>query len=173
VVQKQSPQEVTRGPILATLAAGLLLLATSLEKRTPWLVWNASPSVPLGLYHIEHAPARRGDLVLVRPPLDTAELAHRRGYLPKSARPLKFVSAAVGDRVCRYGTYIFVRGVPMAHALSRDALGRPLPIWRGCRRLVAGELFLLADSAQSFDSRYFGVISAKHVIGRATLICPG
>jgi type IV secretory pathway protease TraF len=47
-----------------------------------------------------------------------------------------------------------------------------MPSWQGCRRPGAGELFLLAPGADSFDSRYFGVVPATHVVGRAVPLWP-
>jgi conjugative transfer signal peptidase TraF len=163
---------VSRSRILLAIAACGLFTAVQLHDRTPWLVWNASPSVPRGLYQIELGPVRRGDLVLIRLASDVAELANRRNYLPKSTYLIKFVLAVAGDHVCRFGYRIFVRGVLAARALPRDSLGRPMPSWQGCRQLASGELFLLADIQQSFDSRYFGVVSASDVVGRAVPLWP-
>jgi conjugative transfer signal peptidase TraF len=163
---------VSRSRILAAMAAGALFAVALLHEKTPWLVWNASPSVPRGLYRIDPGSVRRSDLVLIRLPADVAELADRRNYLPKSTYLIKFVSAVAGDQVCRRGDRIFVRGVLAARALARDSLGRSMPSWQGCRQLASGDLFLLADNQQSFDSRYFGVVSASDVVGRAVLLWP-
>ena len=163
---------MSRSRILAAIAAGALFTAAPLHGKTPWLVWNASPSVPLGLFRIDLAPVRRSDLVLIRLPPDVAELAARRNYLPRSAYLIKFVLAVAGDQVCRLGDRILVRGVFAARALTRDGLGRPMPRWQGCRQLASGDLFLLADNQRSFDSRYFGVVSARDVVGRAVLLWP-
>jgi conjugative transfer signal peptidase TraF len=162
---------VSRRHILAAIAAGALFTAAP-HGKAPWLVWNASPSVPLGLYRIDPGPVRRSDLVLIRLPADVVELADRRNYLPKSTYLIKFVSAVAGDQVCRLGDRIFVRGVLAARALTRDSLGRPMPSWQGCRQLASGDLFLLAGDQQSFDSRYFGVVSARDVVGRAVPLWP-
>ena len=135
--------------------------------KRPLLVWNASPSVPVGLYRIAAGPVRRDDLVLVRPPPEMAALAQQRRYLPTSAYLIKTVAATAGDRVCRFADRVFVRGRLAARARARDRLGRPLPAWHGCRRLDAGELFLLTPDAHSFDSRYFGIVPADQVVGRA------
>lgn len=163
---------MSRARVLGAMAAGALFTAAPLHEKTPWLVWNASPSVPLGLYRINPGPVRRSDLVLIRLPPDVAELAARRNYLPRSAYLIKFVSAVAGDPVCRLGDRILVRGVFAARALTRDSLGRPMPSWQGCRRLASGDLFLLADNQQSFDSRYFGVVSTSDVVGRAVPLWP-
>ena len=158
---------MSRSRILLAIAAGAVFTAAPLHEKTPWLVWNASPSVPPGLYRIALGPVRRGDFVLVRLPPDAAELAHRRNYLPKSTYLIKFVSAVAGEQVCRLGDRILVGGVLAARARTHDSLGRPMPVWQGCRRIASGDLFLLADDQQSFDSRYFGVVSARHVVARA------
>jgi len=61
-----------------------------------------------------------------------------------------------------------IDGVPSAAVLRADRLGRPLPSWQQCRRLRPGELFLLSvTNPASFDSRYFGPVSAAAVIGVA------
>jgi type IV secretory pathway protease TraF len=110
--------------------------------------------------------------VLIRLPPAVAELAHQRGYLPKSAYLIKIVLAVAGDHVCRFGTYVLVRGMFVRRALPRDRLGRRMPIWHGCRRLAGDELFVLANNPQSFDSRYFGFVSMRAVVGRAVLLWP-
>ena len=155
-----------RQALLITLV-GLVLAASALSPKRPRMVWNASASVPVGLYRLQARPIRRGDLVVVRLPLKLAELAQRRGYLPKSAYLIKIVAAAGGDRVCRFADRVFVRGLLVARATGRDRIGRMMPSWWGCRRLEAGNLFLLAPDIDSFDSRYFGAVPEIHVVGRA------
>ena len=155
-----------RQALLITLV-GLAVAGPLVTPKRPLLIWNASPSVPVGLYRIAAGPIRRGDLVVVRLLLEVAELAHRRGYLPKSAYLIKIVAATGGDRVCRFADRVFVRGVLVARAVGRDRLARAMPSWRGCRRLDPGDLFLLARQRYSFDSRYFGAVSEAQVVGRA------
>ena len=70
--------------------------------------------------------------------------------------------------VCIADGKVRIDGVPSAAVLSADRWGRPLPSWPQCRRLRPGELFLLsATNPASFDSRYFGPVSAAAVIGVA------
>ncbi|MFW2345454.1 MAG: S26 family signal peptidase [Brevundimonas mediterranea] len=40
-----------------------------------------------------------------------------------------------------------------------------MPQWSDCRRLAADEVFLVGDTAGSFDSRYFGPVRTAEVIG--------
>jgi conjugative transfer signal peptidase TraF len=164
---------MTRKRILAVMAASILLMLLTTRPTAPVLVWNASSSVQPGLYRIQSGPVRRGDLVLIRAPPDIAALADRRGYLPTSAYLIKFVVALPGDRVCRLGDRILVRGVLVARTLHRDRSGRRMLVWHGCRRLTTREFFLLAPHPQSFDSRYFGPVAASAIVGHAVLLWPG
>jgi len=78
------------------------------------------------------------------------------------------VGAIAPQEVCITGQIVRIDGVPSAALLRADRWGRPLPAWQQCRRLRAGELFLLsATNPASFDSRYFGPVSASAVIGVA------
>lgn len=156
--------------IVGTVIAIALLLVPVVSAPTPLLVWNASPSVPIGLYAVTRTWPRAGDLALVRLPANVAVLAARGAYLPRSAFLLKPVTAVPGDRICRVSDRIFVNGHFMALARWADRLGRSLPAWSGCRTLAAGELFLLANDPDSFDSRYFGPLAQQHIIGRSFLI---
>jgi conjugative transfer signal peptidase TraF len=158
---------------LTVMAAGVLLMLLTTRRTAPVLVWNASASMPLGLYRIQPGPVRRGDLVLIRLPPHIADLADRRGYLTKSAYLIKVVVAVGSDRVCRFGERILINGVFAARALPRDMSGRRMPAWHGCRTLAPDELFLLARDPQSFDSRYFGQLPLRTVVGRAVLLCRG
>jgi conjugative transfer signal peptidase TraF len=134
---------------------------------TPWLVWNASASAPIGFYwRVAGAPSR-GDLVLARAPLWARRLAAERHYLPLNVPVVKRVAAVAGDVVCASGDAISIDGYVVAHRLVSDRMDRPLPQWEGCVALSAGEFFLLmADVPDSFDGRYFGVTERRDIIGR-------
>jgi conjugative transfer signal peptidase TraF len=154
--------------ILATCSATALAL-WPLESHSPRYIWNASESVPIGLYRLQEV-GRLGitQLVAVRPPEPLAAFLNLRGYFPSGLPMLKRVLALPGQTVCRTGPTILVDSVEMGHARQRDSRGRLLPIWRGCRVIVDGEIFLMnRQSAQSFDGRYFGPIPASAVIGQA------
>ncbi|NGO54523.1 S26 family signal peptidase [Allomesorhizobium camelthorni] len=151
---------------VATLGLGLIGF-TVLAKPSPWLVWNASASAPVGLYRVGFAAPARGDLVLVRPPEAVAELAEKRGYLPPNVPLVKRLAALSGEHVCAFNEAIIIGGEIVARRLETDAQGRPLPWWNGCRRLGRDEVFLLGGEATgSFDSRYFGPVPLASVIGR-------
>jgi conjugative transfer signal peptidase TraF len=156
--------------MLSGLAAAALALPI-LPGLPTLFVWNASASVPRGLYRVMPGTAvRRGVMVVAWPPATARELATRRGYLPSRVPLVKRVAAAAGDRVCAAGDEIRVNGRPAARRRRADAAGRPLPAWRGCRRLGRGESLLLGTAAGSFDGRYFGVTTSAAIVGPAVLV---
>ncbi|QIL69124.1 S26 family signal peptidase [Diaphorobacter sp. HDW4B] len=161
--------------VLATLSAcGLAALAwTAFVHPLPRLVYNPSDSVAVGWYRVD--PLDRGtdslsvgSIVLIRLPAGAAALAAQRGYLPARVPLLKRVGAVAPQHVCVFDALVWIDGAPVAAVRSADRLGRSLPSWPQCRRLVSGELFLLSSTnPASFDSRYFGPVSASAVIGVA------
>jgi conjugative transfer signal peptidase TraF len=155
---------------LALMAAATALAALTFgPKPVPRLVWNASESVPMGLYGVQ--PAYRlivTDLVVAFPPEPLATFLAERGYLPHRVPLIKRILALPEQTVCRTDLAISVDGIEMGAARERDRRGRPLPVWQGCRLVRNGELFLMNwDEPASLDSRYFGPLPLAVVIGRA------
>ncbi len=165
--------------VLAGLSAcGLAALAwAAFVQPLPRLIYNPSDSVPVGWYRVKPLDHRAtslprslsvGSIVLTRLPADAAALAAQRGYLPAHVPLLKRVGAVAPQHVCIVAGQVRIDGVPTAAALPADRLGRPLPSWPHCRPLAEGELFLLSvTNPASFDSRYFGPVSASVLIGVA------
>ncbi|KRQ16230.1 S26 family signal peptidase [Bradyrhizobium manausense] len=155
--------------IVLAICGSVALVIWSGGEATPSYIWNASESVPIGLYRLE--PAGRlalTELVAVRPPEPLASFLDLNGYLPTGVPMLKRVLALPGQTVCRNGLTISVDSIEMGLARERDARGRPLPAWLGCRLLASDEVFLMNwQSADSFDGRYFGPIPVSAVIGQA------
>lgn len=154
---------------VATLSAALLLAPVVFD-WSPRLIWNASASVPVGLYYA--SPVGRlevGDLVAVTPPTVLADFIAKREYLPHGVPMIKHVLALPGAGVCRTGAMILVGSKPYGQARERDRLGRSLPRWQGCRVLDDGEIFLMNLGApDSFDGRYFGLIPVTAVTATLT-----
>ncbi|MHB2266361.1 S26 family signal peptidase [Aliihoeflea sp. PC F10.4] len=160
----------TRRLTLITMIAGAVLVAApALHRPDLRFIWNASASVPVGLYRI--VPADRmevTDLAVVMPPDELADFLAERGYLPRGLPLIKRVLALGGTEVCRYGGTITAYGMTYGDARALDTHGRPLPVWQGCRTLGEGQAFFMNwDSRDSFDSRYFGPLPVSTIVGRA------
>ncbi|MDB5575381.1 MAG: traF [Bradyrhizobium sp.] len=158
------------GYVMTAYFAAMATIVTAFVTPPIRLLWNASASVPIGLYSVHPIDTpHRGDLLVVKPPERLAAFLAKRHYLPRAVPLLKHVAALPGQRVCRIGDRISVDRRPLGDARRRDSKGRPLPVWQGCRMLGPHELFLMnPDVPDSFDGRYFGPLPVSTVIGRAT-----
>lgn len=134
----------------------------------PRLMWNATASVPIGLYRLSE-PGRVvvGDLVVVRPGPGLAAALAERGWLPRGVPLVKPVAAVAGQTACRSGPDVTIDERRVARAKAADGHGRPLPRWSGCRRLETGEVLVLASPPGSVDGRYFGVTVRGDILARA------
>ena len=161
---------------LAALAAcGLAALAwAAFVQPSARIVYNPSDSVPVGWYRIEPAHALHvGSIVLTTLPADAAALAAQRGYLPSHVPLLKRVGAVAPQHVCIVNGIVRIDGVPIAAVLRTDRWGRPLSSWPQCRPLADDELFLLSNTnPASFDSRYFGPVSAVTAVAPGGSVAP-
>jgi conjugative transfer signal peptidase TraF len=154
--------------VIATLAGCALVVGPAITSYGPRLIWNASASVPVGLYRTE--PVGRievTDLVAVLPPEPLATFLAERGYLARNVPIIKRVLAIAGTRVCRRGAMIIAYDHAYGEARARDSSDRRLPSWQGCRQLRDGEVFLMNwDAPDSFDGRYFGPLPTSAIIAR-------
>jgi conjugative transfer signal peptidase TraF len=155
--------------ITATSAVVLGVGLSVLFRPAPRLIWNASASVPIGLYAVRPSGALHVDeLLVVLPPEPLATFLDERHYLPKGVPLLKHVLALPGQTICRSDRTITVDGVTMGEALDRDHLSRSLPVWHGCRVIAGGDVFLMnRQSGDSLDGRYFGPLPTLSIVGRA------
>jgi conjugative transfer signal peptidase TraF len=156
--------------IAATVVAATLATLSVPVSRV--LVWNTTASIPTGLYWVRDKPHRYvGERIAIEPPPQLRRLLAERQYLPTNVPLLKRVAALSGQTVCRVGGRITIDGQLVGKAHLTDRQGRVLPSWSGCHRLRRGDVFVMNPAApDSFDGRYFGVLHARDVIGRATPI---
>lgn len=147
-----------RHALVAVSGAMTALVSATLAVEMPKRIfWNATASVPIGLY-MAASPGKLalGDIVIFDPPATIAGFADRRGYLPAGTPMLKRIAGLKGDCVCRHGTEVRIRQLAVTARLN-DRQGRLLPAWDGCRKLGRSEVFLLnANVPDSLDGRYFG-----------------
>jgi conjugative transfer signal peptidase TraF len=147
----------------AALASALACLAGA------HLLWNWTPSLPLGLYWVSGcARVKVGTLVAFPVPAHVRALVLERRYLPPGALLVKPVVATSADRVCTDGGTLTVNGAPLGAIATEDTRGRPLPHDERCGPVPEGEVFVASHFATSFDSRTFGPVPLANIRGTVT-----
>jgi len=161
--------------LLTALSAATAVLSSIAARPVPRLLWNASESVPIGLYLLQ--PTDRlfvTELVAIEPPEPLATFLADGRFLPRGIPMLKRVLALPGQIVCREELRITVDKAEMGVAREHDSRGRPLPVWQGCHVVADGEVFLMNwQSPDSLDGRYFGALPASAIVGRAQPLWTG
>lgn len=150
---------------LVWLGVLVLVGAVTLTARfDPALIFNSSPSVPTGFYRRTDASPARGAFVTVRAAAVSRDYARVRRFSDANDRFIKRVAAGGGELVCADGDTVRI-GAHVLTRASHDGLGRALPRWTGCRPLAADEVFLIGDTSDSFDSRYWGPVTTSMIDG--------
>lgn len=157
--------------IFALATVGFVFLAVKpLVNPVPLLIWNASESIPVGWYYVAKRQPKIGEIAVIKP-TDWVQLyASSRRYLPQDVWLLKPIYAVHPSIICRFGLHIFVDGKQVARAKFTDKMHRVLPVWKGCTVLSSTQYFVLGRHRDSFDSRYFGPVEQRQVVGTAFLI---
>ena len=146
-------------------AAALAALAGAGLWQSDVVLYNATPSMPVGFYLRTSGPIERGAIVTVRARDVAARYAAERHFTDEGDRFLKRVAGAAGEEVCAAGAAVTLNGEQVAERQARDSAGRQLPTWEGCVTLGAGEVFLLGDAPDSFDGRYWGPTPVERIEG--------
>lgn len=115
----------------------------------------------------------RGMLVLACLPDEVAKIAYERNYIASGkckggyAPVGKYIQAISGDEVRFTSEGIFVNGSLLENSkpYAMDGEGRAMPVMLQDVVLPKDELVLLNNYAGSFDSRYYGPISSRYVLG--------
>ena len=162
---------------VTVLVVSVSLFVLSIGAKISGIYINTTPSLPMGFYRIVHEPIVSGAYVAFCPPQNEGfDMAMDRSYINRGDCPggygllLKRVFAQSGDTVSINQAGIFVNGehLPNSAQLKADVNNQPLPKYRFDAVLGDAEYLLLSDvHPQSFDARYFGLIThnqVKHVV---------
>jgi len=164
---KRRVTAVARGLAALLVAAALLSALTCIVASH--LLWNWTPSLPLGLYWVSPGGAATvGALVAFPVPSQVQELVRERKYLPPRALLIKPIVALPSDRVCTEGGTLVVGGSVLGVVLTEDSAKRPLPHATECGPLPEGQVFVASHFPKSFDSRTFGPIALNTIRGTVT-----
>ena len=115
----------------------------------------------------------RGMLVLACLPDEVAKLAYERHYIASGkckggyAPVGKYIQAISGDEVRFTSDGIIVNGSLLENSepYAMDGEGRSMPVMLQDMVLPKDELVLINNYAGSFDSRYYGPIPSRYVVG--------
>ena len=175
----QAPADLRqRRRIVAAVLFSLLVLAVGLliAGRVFHLRWNRTASLPVGLYRITSQPTPLVEFCVEGP---AAQMSIDRGYreasyisCPDRYEPLlKPIAARPGDVVEVSAAGIAVNGhaLPNTKQFAVDRMHRSMHPWPPGRYVVEpGTLWVISSyNVYSFDSRYFGPIAEKDILGYA------
>jgi len=157
-----------RGILAAIVAGGVLLLiptyglqviTVTSASMSPALLPGDSVFVNRLAYRL-HSP-HRGDLIAFRFPQ-----AAGREFV-------KRVIGLPGDVVSEQGGHLYVNGALLAQAQPMASIAESEPdADQPPRPVPAGQLYVLGDNrASSLDSRFWGPVRERDVLGEAFLIC--
>lgn len=138
------------------------MLAVEVPDR---VLYNGSPSMPVGFYLRTSAPIAKGAIVTVRAVDVAPRYAAQRHFSGRRDRFLKHVAGVEGDVVCASGSQVTLNRASVADRLAKDSAGRALPRWEGCVTLSGTDVFVLGETADSFDGRYWGPTPTAAVEG--------
>ena len=86
-------------------------------------------------------------------------------YRPKT-RFGKRVVGIPGDKLVVKGRDFYLNDRFIARAREKDSLGNPAPLFTYNGRIPKGCYFVLGHHPRSFDSRYWGFVCRKDILGR-------
>ena len=131
---------------------------------------NLSDSEPWGLYRLTKFTGHldKGELIIMKVPVQARPYVYGRGWLPKGRLLLKNVGALTGDQVTITNDKISINQKDIGPVFQQDHQGKPLPKLRGSFRIQPGYFLPLATAIpNSFDGRYFGPVPLRLIVGEA------
>lgn len=159
-----------RGLFFALFVTGLFAIGATYYAR-PVIIYNATDSLPHGLYLVVQKPDyERGDLVVFPVPESVKAMVRQRRWLPDGAFLIKPIAGTNGDLLSTKTGRCFVNGVDFGPVEKVDRTDQPLPVFSINRRLENEEIAVVNPIPHSFDSRYFGPIKERQIIGEAVPI---
>ena len=128
--------------------------------------------MPKGFYLITPIKEiKRFDIIEFRPPIDILNFMKEKRWIPASGLIIKYVFALPGDHACIKKQTLWINNKKIGKVHRFYDKNKLLPQTKICGKLVDDQYLLLStESERSFDSRYFGVISAQNILGHATPI---
>jgi conjugative transfer signal peptidase TraF len=166
----------SKSPLCLLAGLGLTLVGGVCLAAYCGLRWNATDSVPIGLYRL--TDAAHGSYISFCLTGPYGVLANDRGYRERSiacpdgfAPLVKPIVARTGDVVTVSHWGISVNGTLLKSSIAakQDGRGRSLSAMSdGTYQVAPGTIWVISTyNPMSYDSRYFGPISLPRIISYA------
>jgi conjugative transfer signal peptidase TraF len=126
-------------------------LTPSVKHRVWWLSKDTS-HVRHGQYVLFHLPSSRLTGMAVPETVVNG----------LDIRAIKRVGCDEGETLSRRGRDFFCEEEFLGHAKERSQKGEPLAPFQFSGKIPPGEVFLVGDHPDSFDSRYFGLVEKSN-----------
>jgi len=125
------------------------------------------------------ANPQRGDIIVFPSPADGKRLVKRVVAIPGDRIELRDDHLLINDQPAAYES--IRRGVEEELVLNETIAGKTHPLMIEPQKLALrsfgpvdvppGRYFVMGDNRDnSFDSRYFGLVSRDHILGQATMV---
>ncbi|MBE6422326.1 conjugative transfer signal peptidase TraF [Succinivibrio dextrinosolvens] len=136
---------------------------------------NTTSSIPIGIYTLDRNKGILGNnkTILFCLNNEYAQIAKTRGYLPvgkckNGLSPIgKHIVASANDfvEITKYGIYVNGKLLPKSKPMPYDSNGRIL-YYSKIKKILNKDEFLVASlKKDSFDSRYYGIVGRKEILG--------
>ena len=148
-----------------------LVLASALGLALPHVSITLTPSVRHRVWWLSKdiGQVRHGRYVLFRLPgekmagMRVAESVRRDGDI----LAIKRVGCDEGETLVRKGRDFYCGEEFLGHAREQSSTGKPMSPADVAGRIPPGRAFLVGDNPDSFDSRYFGLVSKDRYLAWA------
>jgi conjugal transfer pilin signal peptidase TrbI len=147
--------------LTVVLAVGFDMIAWRYRLGIDWQIERCLPDIRVVLIDLRSEIFERGGLIAFR----GQGLAP---IFPDDTQMVKILVGLPGDLVEVLPARTTVNGVEVASGLAlAERLGQPASAFARAFIIPAGHYFAVGRSADSFDSRYFGLIRDEQVLGQA------
>ena len=135
-------------------------------------VFNISESLPIGIYQkLEDKNFQKGDLVILDIPKERMDFMISRGYIDGNMLKtmLKRIEGVEGETfkvlsIDELKKFLVKENKILGSISNFDSRGRQLPQIKSPLILNKDEFFVMGESDNSFDSRYFGKIKKEEIL---------
>ena len=147
--------------LIGAIAALIFFLLISSQ-----LAINTSASLPVGFYlqkKYDSGSLRKGDIILFYDDKINA-IAYKRGYIRRGEQIGKRVAAVEGDSININALKTVILGkIISKNTPIKDSKKRPMDLFQYKGVVPQGSIFLIGDTSNSFDSRYYGFVNKEKI----------